>query len=319
MALDDASKRYLAAIAAMTPTDALPAWKLSAEQVRANFSANKPAAEQHPAMLEIQDHELTGADGGQLRLRVLQPTAEPNAVLVYLHGGGWVLNNIDTFMTLGRRLAAASGATVVLVDYRKAPEHPFPAALNDAWAGLNWAADHMAELAVLGAPLIVGGDSAGGNLAAVLAIRSRDYGAPKIDHQLLIYPVTDFDPTRPSYDDPENQAILGKPFMAWFWDQYAPNPEDRLRRDASPMRETDLSGLPSTLLITAEHDVLREEGEAYGERLREAGTQVDAYRWPGQMHGFFSILDVLPASGALLELIATRVRTISNEVIAAAD
>lgn len=313
MALDEATVKFLEAAAAGTPEGAPPAWELPPAQVRENSSAMTPMFGKGPDMHATEDHDVVGFDGGTFKIRVHRPSAEPNAVFVYLHGGGWVVSDIEDFDTLGRQLAEKSGATVVLVNYRKAPENPFPAPVEDSWTGLNWAADRIAELARPGAPLFVGGDSAGGNLSAVMANRSRDAGAPEIAKQFLIYPVTDADFSRPSYHEPENQTLLAKEFMFWFWDHYIANPEERNHPEASPFRQENLAGVAPAFLVTAEHDVLRDEGEAYGERLRDAGVEVESHRWPGQMHGFFSMVNVLPASAAVMDLVATRVRESVSE------
>jgi acetyl esterase len=225
---------------------------------------------------------------------------------VYYHGGGWVIGNIDEYDNLGRRLANRLGAAVVLVNYRKAPEHPYPVAAQDSWAALQWAAAHMGEIAGGEVPLIVMGDSAGGNLSAVMAQRARREGGPQLARQVLIYPVTDADLDNDTYTDPENQLLLTRESMVWFWDHYAPDPASRRNPDASPLQaaDADLAGLAPAVVLTAEHDVLRAEGEAYADRLRAAGVPTQARRFPGQMHGFFSMVGVLPGSAAGLDYVA---------------
>jgi acetyl esterase len=259
-------------------------------------------------MHRSENHILNGYDGGTFQVRVHVPTSQPSAVIVYFHGGGWVLEDIAGYETLGRQLAEKSGAAVVLVNYRKAPEHPFPTPVEDSWTALQWAASQLAQIAGRQVPLFVGGDSAGGNLAAVSALRARDQDGPELSGQILIYPATDYDFTRASYLEPENQSFLTIEFMDWFWNHYIPAPEDRLDPEASPLRHESLAGLPPALVITAEHDVLRDEGEAYAERLREAGVLVEHRRWPGQMHAFFSMVNVLPASAEAMEFVAAKVR-----------
>lgn len=308
MALDEASLNLLAASAEAAGSNAPVPWEQSPAEVRADTSAMTPMFGEGPDMYSTEDLELTGWDGGQFNIRVFRPTASPTAVFVYLHGGGWVVSDIEDFDTLGRQLAQQSGATVVLANYRKAPEHPFPAAVEDSWTALNWAAEHKAELAGKDAPLYVGGDSSGGNLAAVVALRARDAGAPRLDRQFLIYPVTDADFSRPSYLEPENQTILPTEFMVWFWDHYVADPNDRKHPEAAPLRHDNLAGVAPAFVVTAEHDVLRDEGEAYGERLQSAGVAVESHRWPGQMHGFFSMVNILPAAAEVMTLIASVVR-----------
>ena len=223
-------------------------------------------------------------------------------MIVYYHGGGWVLGTVDQFDALGRRLAARTGCAVVLVDYRLAPEHRYPAAVEDAWTALEWTAAHLEEIAGDPVPLIVAGDSAGGCLAAVVAQRAREVG-PEIALQVLVYPVTDCDLDRGSYLEPENQLIVGRDTMTWFWDHYAPDPAVRSRPDASPLRAASLAGLPPAVVLTAQYDLLRDEGEAYAERLAQEGVRVEHRHFDGQMHTFFMLGDVLPGSAAGLDFV----------------
>ncbi len=183
------------------------------------------------------------APHGTIPVRVLVPHGTPRGVIVYYHGGGWVIGALDEFDTLGRQLAERTSCTVVLVDYRLAPEHRYPAAVEDAYTALEWVAERTDELAGADAPVIVMGDSAGCNLSAIVAQRARDDG-PAIPLQVLIYPVTDSDVDNRSYTDPENQLMLTRESMMWFWDHYAPDATTRVNADASPLRTSDLSGLP---------------------------------------------------------------------------
>ena len=308
MALDQATLNFLSGMAEAAGPDTKPMWQLSPQEARSAGSGLKDLYGPGPDMHRSEDHTLKGHDGGTFRVRVHVPVAAPSAVIVYLHGGGWVLEDIEGYETLGRQLAEKSGAAVVLVNYRKAPEHPFPTPVEDAWTALQWAAENLEQFAGRPVPLFVCGDSAGGNLAAVAALRARDQGGPELAGQILVYPATDYDPTRASFHEPENQAFVTTEFMEWFWNHYVPAPEDRLHPEVSPLRSTSLAGLPPALVITAEHDVLRDEGEAYAERLREAGVPVEHRRWEGQMHLFFSLVNVLPASADALDLVAATVR-----------
>ena len=259
-----------------------------------------------PAMVRVEEHGLA-VPGGSVPLRVLVPLERPAGVIVYYHGGGWVIGAIDEFDTLARKLAERTSCAVVLVDYRLAPEHRYPVAVDDSYAALEWAAARLDEIAGPGAPLFVAGDSAGGNLAAVMALRARDRGGPPIAAQVLIYPVTDADFERPSYTDPENQLLLTREAMIWFWDHYTPDPAQRNEADASPLRAADLAGLPPAVVLTAEHDVLRDEGEAYAERLKDAGVPVNFMRHEGQAHGFFTLL-MLPGSERGFQQVVKAVR-----------
>ena len=309
MSLDHATLAFLAASAEAAGPDAKPMWQMSPAEARATAAAMNEMFGTGPETHRTEDHVLDASDGGSFRVRVHVPRESPTGVFVYLHGGGWVLQDIDGYDTLGRQLAEKSGCAVVLVDYRKAPEHPFPAAVEDSWTALTWAGEHLAEIAGAQVPLYVGGDSAGGNLSAVMALRARENGGPVIAKQVLIYPVTDADFTRPSYTEEENQTLLTTEFMTWFWDQYVPDAEQRKHPDAAPFHAEDLSGLPPALVITAAHDVLRDEGEAYAEKLQEAGVEVHQRRWEGQMHGFFSMVNVLPASAEALDFVVESIAT----------
>lgn len=285
-------------------------------RVRADRAANverKAALGIGAPMQAVRTVDVPVHGAPAVRVRLLAPVAEPRAVLVYLHGGGWVLGSIDTFDRLGRELAHRTQAVVVMVDYAKAPERPFPAAPADAWAAYTWAAAHVeAELADLGTPLqagwrlLVGGDSAGGNLAAVVARRARETGT-RLDGQLLIYPVTDSDLTRPSHlADPE-----GRHAMVEFWDLYA-SPDQRTSPDAAPIRAADLSGQAPALILNAEHDALNDEIAAYALRLAEAGVPVAHHTLPGSPHGVMSYWDTSEAAGAALEVIADWVQSIGT-------
>ncbi len=264
-----------------------------------------------PAMFRVEEHSLA-VPGGTVPLRVLVPLERPAGVIVFYHGGGWVIGSIDESDTVARKLAERTSCSVVLVDYRLAPEHCYPVAVDDSYGALEWVDEHVAEIAGPGVPLFVAGDSAGGNLAAVMALRSRDRGGPAIAAQILIYPVTDAEFDRPSYTDPANQVLLTREAMMWFWDHYIPDGARRGEADASPLRAADLTGLPPAVVLTAEHDVLRDEGEAYAERLREAGVAVDFKRHEGQMHGFFTLL-LLPGSERGFQQVVKAVRAIVYE------
>lgn len=264
-----------------------------------------------PAMFRVEEHSLAVPDGA-VPIRVLVPLEQPAGVIVYYHGGGWVVGSIDETDTVARKLAERTSCSVVLVDYRLAPEHRYPVAVDDSWAALQWVGEHLAEVAAPGVPLFVAGDSAGGNLAAVMALRARDRGGPPIASQILIYPVTDADFERLSYTDPENQLLLTREAMVWFWDHYAPDAGSRVEADASPLRAADLAGLPPAVVLTAEYDVLRDEGEAYAERLREAGVPVNFQRYEGQTHGFFTLL-MLHGSERGFQQIVKAVRAVIYE------
>ncbi|MFG2072411.1 alpha/beta hydrolase [Nonomuraea maritima] len=300
MSLDDATTQFLKQLA---EAGGRPLHESSPEEARAMGVVLRELYGPGPEMAHVEDVGIASGDGGTFPARVLTPAGDPRGVIVYYHGGGWVIGAIDEFDTLARKLADLTGCTVVLPGYRLAPEHRFPTAVEDAHAALHWtAARHP------GLPIVVAGDSAGGNLSAVVARRARDEGGPAIALQVLVYPVTDCDLDNASYSDPENQLMLTRDTMIWFWDHYLPDPDARAHPDASPLRAADLSGLPPAVVLTAEHDVLRDEGEAYAERLRAAGVPVESERFPGQMHAFFTLVNVLPASARAIDTVAAAVR-----------
>ncbi|MQA00862.1 MAG: alpha/beta hydrolase fold domain-containing protein [Dehalococcoidia bacterium] len=291
MALDRATAKF---IQQMAEAGGKPLHESTPEEARALGAALVDLAGPGPEMARVDEHTVPVADG-DVPVRVLVPIEPPRGVIVYYHGGGWVIGSINESDTLGRKLAERTSCVVVLVEYRLAPEYRYPTAVDDSWAALQWVGEHLGDIAGQDVPIIVAGDSAGGNLAAVMALRARDRGGPEIALQVLVYPVTDADLDRPSYVDPENQLLLSRDSMVWFWDHYVPDTARRTEADAAPLQAKDLSGLPPAVVMTAEHDVLRDEGEAFAARLEQAGVSVDLERHAGQMHGFFTLL-MLPGS-----------------------
>ncbi len=305
MAIDDATAGFLAQLAVAGP----PIYLLTPAEARLATRAMASAYGPGPELDSVRD-ERVPVPGGEVLARVMLPVPDPAGILVFLHGGGWVIGSADEYDTLARILAARTGFTVVLVEYRKAPEHRYPVAVDDCWAALGWVDSRREELAAPGAPLVLMGDSAGGNLTAVLAQRVTRSGGPRIDLQVLVYPVVDCDFERASYRAPENQLMLNGEASSWFWQQYAPDPGSRLNPTASPIRATDLSGQPPAVVLIAEHDLLRDEDEAYVARLEAAGVPVRHKVFTGQMHGFFQLV-LLPgcaegvdyAAATILELL----------------
>jgi acetyl esterase len=304
MALDAETVTFLSRLA---EEGARPFHTMSPPEARDMLATLRSRIGDGPAIARSFDSNVDTSNGA-FRVRALIPNEQPRGVIVYFHGGGWVVGSIDDFDCLGRTLANQSGCSVVLVDYRLAPEHPYPRAVEDAWSALNWTARHMEELGGMGAKIIVAGDSAGGNLATVVAQRASRLGAPAVALQVLVYPVTDCDLDTTSYTQAENQLLLSREDMAWFWSHYAADPASRRDPQASPLLSADLRGLPPAVIVTAEHDVLRDEGEAYAERLREAGVPVDHRRFDGQMHGFFSLVNVLSSSTNAIDYVALKIR-----------
>lgn len=225
--------------------------------------------------------------GGPLAFRLYAPAADaPQPVLLYLHGGGWVVGDLDTHDSVCRALARRAECAVVSLDYRLAPENPFPAAVEDGWAGLQWLHHHATEIGIDAGRIAVGGDSSGGNLAAVLALRARDRGGPPLKAQVLIYPVTDCDLDRPSYLAAGSGYGLTRDSMKWYWAQYIADEARRRDPEASPLRAQDHSSLPPALVITCELDPLASEGAAYAESLEKAGVTARHVHEPGMIHGY---------------------------------
>lgn len=257
-------------------------------------------------------HVPSGDDELAARLYVPQVESRLRAgrlpVIVYFHGGGWVLGDLNASDGLCRELAERSGCAVVSVDYRLAPEHKYPAAVEDAYAATRWVADNGASLGVHGAEVVVMGDSAGGNLAACVCLMAKERGGPKIAQQLLIYPITDADFERASYLENAEGYYLTRASMIWFWQQYLEAPEQARESLVAPLQADDLSELPPALVLTAEYDVLRDEGLAYAERLEAAGVEVEHLHCPGMIHGFLRRTDLFDRAGEVLTEIGRMLR-----------
>ena len=257
----------------------------------------------------VRDMAIPGA-AGTIPARFYRPIADGVLpLLAYFHGGGWVIGSLDTHDDVCRDLTAQSGCAVLSVDYRLAPEHRFPAAAEDCYAATRWAAANGATLGIDPARLAVGGDSAGGNLAAVTALMARDQHGPALRFQLLVYPVTCGRMDSPSMHENAEGYLLTRDAMIWFWDHYAPARADRERPHASPLRAADLRGLPPALVISAEFDPLRDEGEAYAKRLKDAGVPVTLHRYDGQIHGFVTMGALIDRARAAVAEAATALRT----------
>lgn len=249
----------------------------------------------------VRDHTIPGPDE-DIPLRIYSPDDPAAAgVLVYFHGGGWVIGDLDSHDETCRRLCHGAGVTVVAVHYRRAPETTYPGAVEDCYAATCWVAGHAGELGADATRIAVGGDSAGGNLAAAVALMARDRGGPDLCFQLLIYPVTAADFDTGSYRDNAEGYMLSRRGMQWFWDQYVPDLEQRHEPYAAPLAAESLSGLPPALVQTAEYDPLRDEGEAYARALAAAGVDVQVTRYDGLIHGFFGMQDAVAAARPALE------------------
>ena len=240
---------------------------------------------------ELTDRELPGPDGN-LAIRIYRPGAGVRPVLVYFFGGGWTLGQIDTCDGICRRLANLVGCVVIAAGYRLAPEHKFPAAVQDCLSAVRWVAEQAEQLSVDPERIAVGGDSAGGNLAAVVALLARQDGPP-LCAQLLVYPNTLYGSDTPSMRENDDPAMFNRRSVQWYWQHYLSAPDDGRDPRASPLLAQDHCGLPPTLVITAEYDPLRDEAELYAEQLRSAGVKVESSRYDGMMHGFFTMSGVL--------------------------
>ena len=246
----------------------------------------RPAPPVVTEVRSVSDGALPGP-AGDIPIRVYRPSERPAGVVVYYHGGGWTIGDLDTADAALRLVANQTGCTVVSVEYRLAPEHPFPAAVDDAMAAATWVARNLADFAEPGTSLMVMGDSAGANLSAVVCLLAREAGGPDIALQVLVYPATEGDVDSPAmfaFEPP----FLDRQDMAWFYDQYAP-PEQRRDPRLAPARAQSHANLPPAIIVTAEYDLLTAEGEAYARRLEQEGVGVSRLHYEGAIHGSFTM------------------------------
>jgi len=276
------------------------------DEVRSNFAemaAKLPKLNEKLAKVETRAVEA-------FRVRVYTPEGKgPWPALLYIHGGGWVLGDLESHDDVCRSLAKRTPCVVVSVDYRRSPETKYPVPLDDCERALGWLAGHAGELGVDPARMAVGGDSAGGNLAAGLAIRVRDKGGPRIAFQLLIYPATDRSVGRDSQREFASGFGLSRSNMQWFWDCYLAKTSDRENPEVSPLRARSLKGLPPAFVLTAHSDVLRDEGEEFAKRLDQAGVRVTAVRFRAMNHGFIRMGAVYPQADQALTMLAEALRS----------
>ena len=283
-----------------------PAHEVPVDQARAGHEAEteRMSGPGEP-VAQVRDLRIE-SPGGPIRARLYRPEGDGRLpLLVYLHGGGWMLGSIDSFDTLVRALANAAGAIVLSVGYRLAPEAPFPAGLEDCLSAVRWAASNAAELGADPERLAVAGDSAGANLATVVARRLR--GEVDLRMQALIYPVTDAGCNTASYREFGERHGLTAASMQRFWNLYLDG-ADGMHPDASPLRAQDLTGSPPAIVLTAGCDPLRDEGEAYADALREAGVEVECHRYEGAIHGFWRWLAATQLSRRAVEQVAGALR-----------
>jgi acetyl esterase len=281
--------------------------ELSVAEARAAELADLEQTKGEP-VAELIDTMLPGPAGEVSARFYLPQAARPLPALVYFFGGGWVLGSLDTVDAVCRRLANAASCAVVSVAYRRAPENPFPAGLEDCYAATCWVAEQGAERGLEAGRLAVGGASAGGNLAAAVALLALERGGPRLAFQLLVYPPLDHRAATPSMRERQDRPFFSPEDAAWCWSHYLAEPADGESPLASPLRASDLRGLPPALVITAELDPLRDEGELYAARLREASVPTEVVRFGGVMHGFFSLPDRLDAGAEAQALAASALK-----------
>jgi len=284
------------------------------EQAR---SLMPPPVEPLEQVAGIEDRQIAGP-AGEIPVRIYRPAgAKPDAAgmlpgIVYYHGGGWVVGNIASHDGICRMLANRAGAITISVDYRLAPEHKFPAAVDDAYAAACWAAQNGNELGIDPKRLIVAGDSAGGNLAAAVCLMARDRGFPALACQLLFYPVTDRNFETPSYQQYAEGYYLSRDAMTWYWNHYLASDADAAHPYAAPLQASDLSNLPPAIVLVAECDPLCDEGVAYAEKLKAHGTEVFTLAGQGLLHGFLRRPDAFPEVETLLTEAARLCREVVN-------
>ncbi len=292
MPLDPAARLLLDQLESI---DQPPISELTPEQLRASFELFGGLGSSPPDTVVTEDATLPGPVG-PIPVRIYRPSGDgPLPLVVYFHGGGWVIGSIATHDPLCQQLAAGVPAIVVSVEYRLAPESRFPAAVEDSLAAVDWVAGKASELGGDPGRIAVAGDSAGGNLAAVVSIKARDLGSPTLAFQLLIYPATDLTRALPSHTENGEGYLLTAQSTRWFTAHYLGD-ADPTDPDASPLFVEDLAGLPPAFIMTAEFDPLRDEGEAYARRLREAGVNAEVKRYEGMIHGFMQMDLVIPAA-----------------------
>ncbi|HUU72210.1 MAG TPA: alpha/beta hydrolase fold domain-containing protein [Burkholderiales bacterium] len=305
--LDAAKKANVAELWQLTPHDARAEYRRRTNRLKVDVDIHR-----------FEDRDIDGS-GGKIPIRIYTPreltSGEKLPVLVWYHGGGYVIGDLDTHDSACRALANEADCIVVAVDYRLAPEHKFPAAVDDCFASLKWVVKHADEINVDGTRIAVGGDSAGGNLAAVVSILARNAGSPKIAFQLLIYPVTAPEPETKSHHAFAEGYLLTRKTITWFFTQYIRSSKDVTDFRYAPLEADDLSSLPPSLIVVAGYDPLRDEGVEYAEALIHAGNRVRLSNYEGMVHGFYLMGGMVDASRRAISESAAMLR----EAFAPAD
>jgi acetyl esterase len=317
MNLDPKAKKFLDRLAAEASAAGPqpPMGQRPAASVRHSLNALLSTFDHPPSMVARVDQLKIPGPAGSIPARLYVPDGQgPFPVLVYFHGGGWVIGTLDTHDTCCRELARSAGCAVLSVDYRLAPENKFPAAAEDAYAATSWVAGQGGSLNIDPTRIAVAGDSAGGNLAAVVSLMARDRGGPRLCYQALVYPVTNHSFTTPSYRENADGYYLTLEKMIWFWNQYLPDEASGRNPYASPLQASDLSSLPPALVITAGYDPLRDEDDDYANRLRAAGVPVKVSRYDSMIHGFFIMGALVDQTRAARDEVAQSVRAAFDSV-----
>jgi acetyl esterase len=309
--LDPAAKKLLDLIASRN----LPSYHtLPITESRAYYRDRRFLTQPEPQQVATVGQLAAPGPGGDIPIRAYRPQGalpqQTLAALVYYHGGGHTIGDLETHDTLCRELCNRSGCAVFSVDYRLGPEHKFPAAVEDSWAALQWVAQHAADLSIDPERLAIGGDSAGANLAAVVSLMARDHGGPKLAYQLLVYPVTDFRFATASQKNNGQGYLLTREVIDYFTDNYITPDTDRLDWRLSPALAADFSGLPPALVLTAGYDPLLDEGREYADKLKAAGTPVEYICFAGQIHGFITMGRAIPEANEAVALCAARLKAL---------
>ena len=305
MPLDPQAQRVIDAMAAL---NLKPVEESTPAEARESIRTRTAALGPFPDVAAVVDHRVP-VSGGEIIVRAYSPGGPgPHPALVYYHGGGWVIGDLYTHDGLWRSITNAARCAVLSVDYRLAPESKYPVAVEDSYAALLWIVANAERLGIDRRRIAVGGDSAGGNLATVMALVARDRKGPRLALQVLIYPVTDHDLDTRSYLENATGYVLTRDGMRWFWNHYLAREAQGREPYASPLRAPSLAGLPPALVITAEYDPLCDEGEAYAARLRDAGVPVTLTRYPGMFHGFVRMTNILDKARTALDEIASSVQ-----------
>jgi acetyl esterase len=305
MPLDPQAQKLADALAAL---NLKPVEDSTPDEARESMRSRTAALGPFEDVAAVTEHRVP-VTGGDIAVRVYSPGGPgPHPALVFYHGGGWVIGDLYTHDGICRSITNAAGCMVASVDYRLAPESRYPVAAEDSHAALRWVVENAARLGIDARRIAVGGDSAGGNLATVVALMARDRGGPALVQQTLIYPVTNHDLDTPSYHENATGYVLTREGMRWFWRHYLAREEQGKEPYASPLLAPSLAGLPPALVITAGCDPLRDEGEAYAARLRDAGVPVTLTRYEGIFHGFIRMTRLHDKAKAALDEVAGSLR-----------